>query len=227
MSRSDRLFEVIQVLRAARNPVTAHQLAEALEVTPRTIYRDVAALQAMRVPIAGEAGVGYIMRPGFDLPPLMFTRDEIEAIVVGLSLLRRTGDEGLQAAAKTVADKIAEVLPEDGAANRSEPPLYVSRWGAAPPARVDLKAVRRAIRDEEKLAITYVSKEGRQSLRTIRPIALLYYVESIVLVAWCERRRGLRHFRADRIAACRLTGRRFSGEGGALRARWQQQHRLP
>ena len=99
MSRSDRMFEIIQLLRRAERPVTAQALADALEVVPRTIYRDIAALQGMRVPIEGEAGIGYVMRRGFDLPPLMFTAEEVEAIVVGLALLRRTGDLGLQAAA--------------------------------------------------------------------------------------------------------------------------------
>ena len=100
MSRSNRMFEIIQLLRSAERPMTAHDLAEALEVVTRTIYRDIAALQAMKVPIEGEAGIGYVMRAGFDLPPLMFTTEEVEAIVVGLALLRRTGDIGLQAAAR-------------------------------------------------------------------------------------------------------------------------------
>jgi predicted DNA-binding transcriptional regulator YafY len=227
MARFDRLFEIIQILRTARGPMTAGKLADSLEVTPRTIYRDVAALQSMRIPIAGEAGVGYIMRPGFDLPPLMFTGEEIEAIVVGLSLLRRTGDTGLQAAARTVADKIAEVLPGDRHARNRRPSLFVSGWGPNPPAGLDLKRLRRAIREEEKLRIGYAGGSGDRGPRTIRPIALLYYTESVVLAAWCERRRDFRHFRADRIVSCQPTGRHFVGEGEALRARWQREHQLP
>jgi predicted DNA-binding transcriptional regulator YafY len=207
--------------------MTAGKLADSLEVTPRTIYRDVAALQSMRIPIAGEAGVGYIMRPGFDLPPLMFTGEEIEAIVVGLSLLRRTGDTGLQATARTVADKIAEVLPRDRHARNRRPSLFVSGWGPNPPAGLDLKRLRRAVREEEKLRISYAGGSGHRGSRTVRPIALLYYTESVVLAAWCERRRDFRHFRADRIVSCRPTGRHFAGEGETLRARWQRQHQLP
>ena len=109
--RSDRMFEIIQLLRGAAQPVTAHELAEALEVVPRTIYRDIAALQAMRVPIEGEAGIGYVMRAGFDLPPLMFTTEEVEAIVVGLALLRRTGDLGLQSAAIASAPRSPRCCP--------------------------------------------------------------------------------------------------------------------
>ena len=119
MSRSDRMFEIIQLLRRAEKPMTAQALADALEVVPRTIYRDIAVLQGMRVPIEGEAGIGYVMRRGFDLPPLMFTAEEVEAIVVGLALLRRTGDLGLQAAAGRVSGKIAEVLPARSRSRRS------------------------------------------------------------------------------------------------------------
>ena len=133
MSRSNRLFEIIQLLRAARKPLTAHGLAEALEVGSRTIYRDIAALQAMRVPIAGEAGIGYVMRAGFDLPPLMFTTEEVEAIVVGLALLKRTGDVGLQGAAETIGAKIAAVLPGDRDGDLTDLPFYVSSWGAGVP----------------------------------------------------------------------------------------------
>src|ERR1700687_1998827 len=111
MSRSNRMFEIIQLLRSAHGPMTSNELAEPCEVAPRTIYRDIASLQAMRVPIAGEAGIGYVMRAGFDLPPLMFTTEEVEAIVVGLALLQRTGDVGLQGAAETIGAKIAAVLP--------------------------------------------------------------------------------------------------------------------
>jgi predicted DNA-binding transcriptional regulator YafY len=226
MSRSDRLFDIIQRLRSARHPVTARQLAEVLEVVPRTVYRDIAALQAMRVPIEGEAGVGYIMRAGYDLPPLMFDSDEIEAIVVGLSLLPRTGDRSLERAAEQVGQKIAEVLPQTAGRGMKKLPLYVSRWGAKAPARIDPRTLRQAIRAEEKLRIRYESKTAK-GWRIIRPLALLYYIESVVLVAWCERRRGFRHFRADRIAACKPAGRHFTGEGDALRARWREQHRMP
>src|SRR5580704_9423170 len=112
MRRADRLFEIIQYLRSAARPVTAAGLAETLEVTVRTIYRDIAALQARRVPIEGAPGIGYVLRRGYDLPPLMFTLEEVEAIVVAARLLRRTGDLGLQDAAASVLSKIGVVLPE-------------------------------------------------------------------------------------------------------------------
>jgi predicted DNA-binding transcriptional regulator YafY len=225
VSRSDRMFEIIQLLRRAEQPVTAQALADALEVVPRTIYRDIAALQGMRVPIEGEAGIGYVMRRGFDLPPLMFTAEEVEAIVVGLALLRRTGDLGLQAAAGRVSGKIAEVLPRDR--DLDDPPLYVSRWGSAPPEGVDLQTIRHAIREEEKLRIAYEDSAARRSERTVKPLAILYYIEVVVLTAWCEMRQGFRHFRADRILECRATGENFFGEGETLRRRWRAEHELP
>jgi predicted DNA-binding transcriptional regulator YafY len=224
MSRSDRLFEIIQMLRRAKKPWTADRLADALEVTPRTIYRDIAALQAMRVPVAGEAGVGYLMRPGFDLPPLMFSPDEAEAIVVGLALLQRTGDRGLQRAAQSVARKIADVVPKELTATFAQAPLHVSHYGAVSPAAFDLETLREAIRDERKLLISYRDGKGQETRRTVLPLAVFYYVEVIILAAWCEMREGFRHFRADRITAYSELEARFKGRGEKLRKRWREEH---
>ncbi len=227
MSRSDRMFEIIQILRSADCPVTSHELAKTLEVAQRTVYRDIAALQAMRVPIEGEAGIGYVMRAGFDLPPLMFTSEEVEAIVVGMALLRRTGDVGLQAASSGVSAKIAEVLPDERGGDLEGRYLYASAWGADPPGQADLTAVRRAIREETKLQITCKDAQERRTERTIKPLAILYYLEVVVLTAWCELRADFRHFRLDRILSCETTGDRFLGEGKKLRALWRDQHDLP
>jgi predicted DNA-binding transcriptional regulator YafY len=219
--RSQRLFEIIQILRRASAPVSARALAQSLEVATRTIYRDIVTLQATGVPIVGEAGVGYVMRAGYDLPPLMFGADEIEAIVVGLSLLGRTGDAGLQDAAERVARKIADVLPDDAGRALEATPLLVSRWHAVPPAGADYRMMRRAIREEAKLRLRYRDADARETERTVRPIALVYYVDNVLLAAWCEMRSDFRHFRVDRIAACAQTGAHFRGEGIALRTRWQ------
>ncbi len=224
MRRVDRLFGIIQRLRTARRPTTAAQLAAELEVTPRTIYRDIASLQGMRVPIDGEAGVGYVMRAGFDLPPLMFSSEEMEAIVVGLDLLRRTGDVALRTASKGVFDKIAAVLPPDGPALASQW-LFASGWGSPPPQGMELGMVRRAIRDEFKLRLSYTDGEGRRTERTVLPIALIYYVEVVVIVAWCELREAFRHFRADRITACATLDDGFAGRGEPMRAAWSAEQR--
>ncbi len=234
MRRTDRLFEIIQLLRSTSRPLTARRIAEDLETSSRTIYRDIAALQSMRVPIEGEAGVGYVMRSGFDLPPLMFSAEETEAIMVGLALVKRTGDVGLQRSALSVGRKIAHVLPTEQVTPIVNGALKVSSWEAIPPSRIDLRSTRDAIRNEEKLQITYCDledkrtyREDKRTYRRVWPLAIIYYIELIVLAAWCELHEDFRHFRADRITACSLTGDRFVGQGEAMRARWSGLHTMP
>jgi predicted DNA-binding transcriptional regulator YafY len=219
MRRADRLFDVIQVLRTAKKPVTAAAIAETLEVTVRTIYRDVATLQARRVPIEGAPGLGYVLRKGFDLPPLMFTIDEVEAIAVGARLVRRLRDTELQQAASRVLDKVTMVLPESLRAHMADAPVYVSR-GDAPEPKVDVAQVRAAIRDRRKIRLSYVDEKGRRTRRTIWPLAMAYYVDVTVLGAWCELRRDLRNFRVERIAASRMLAARFQDHNGKLLAQW-------
>ncbi len=217
MARTTRLFEIIQILRGATGPVTAAQLAEELEVVPRTVYRDIASLQAMRVPIEGEAGIGYIMRRGFDLPPLMFTPEELEALFVGMALLHRTGDAGLERAARRAAEKIAEVLP--GAA--PDKALHVSGWTAVPNVGPSAEQFRNFIRDATELEISYLDLQERRTNRVILPLALIYYVDVLVLAAWCNLRNGFRHFRLDRIGSVAATGEYFPDRARVLREEWQ------
>lgn len=220
MRKASRLFEIIQILRLARNPTTAHEIAERLEVAQRSVYRDIAALQAMRVPIEGERGVGYILRPGFNLPPLMFSIEETEAIVLALALLERTGDVELKGAAKRVNQKITAAMPRPLRDALAATALYA--WGttAASPEGIDLAVVRRAIRDEQKLEIAYRDELGRATQRTIRPVAMIYYSETANIVAWCELRRALRNFRADRVSRGAFVDDFFRGEGERLRREW-------
>lgn len=161
MRKASRLFEIIQILRLARQPVTAAMIAAQLEVTVRSIYRDIAALQAMRVPIEGGRGIGYILRPGFDLPPLMFSIEEMEAIVLSLALLERTGDSELKQAAKRVSAKIAGAVPPPLRQAFDANALHVSGFAAPAFGTIDLALVRRAIRDEEKLDLSYRDEMGR------------------------------------------------------------------
>jgi predicted DNA-binding transcriptional regulator YafY len=220
MRKASRLFEIIQILRAQRRPITAAAIAERLEVTVRSIYRDIAALQAMRVPIDGERGIGYILRPGFDLPPLMFTIEETEAVVLGLALIERTGDKELTEAAKKVSAKIAAAVPLPLRQTIQARSLHA--WGpiAPEPQNVDFTLIRRAIRDEEKLDITYSDEQGRITRRIIRPLALIYYLDAQVIVGWCELRTAIRNFRLDRTQSCTATGAHFRNEGDALRDLW-------
>lgn len=220
MRRADRLFDIIQALRAAPRPLTAAALAERLEVTVRTVYRDIATLQARRVPIEGAPGIGYVLRRGFDLPPLMFTSDEIDAIAVGARLVRRIRDTGLQHAAESVLSKIATVLPGSLRPQVVEAPFYVSDGSAAVPPGIDLAEVRSAIRDSRKLRIAYVDERGRRTRRTVWPIAMAYYVDVTLIAAWCELRQDYRHFRVERIVTSVVLDEHFATEGGKLLEGW-------
>jgi predicted DNA-binding transcriptional regulator YafY len=218
--RADRLFDIIQCLRAASGPVTAASLAASLEVTTRTVYRDIATLQARRVPIDGAPGLGYVLRPGFELPPLMFTMDEIDAIAVGARLVRRIRDATLHGAAERVLAKVAVAVPEALRAHLTSAPLYVSDGDAAEPQGIDLSDVRGAIRERRKIRIAYRNADGRRSRRTIWPIAVAYYVDVTVVAAWCELRSDYRHFRLERIEAAEVLNTQFSDRGGRLLAGW-------
>ncbi len=220
MRRADRLFDILQTLRAATKPLTAAAIAADLEVAVRTIYRDIATLQARRIPIEGAAGIGYVLRRGFDLPPLMFTDDEVDAIAVGARLVRRLRDPGLQRAAGSVLAKIATVLPEVLRSGVTSAPFFVSDGDAEVPRGVDPAASRRAIRETRKVRIAYSDVNGRESDRIVWPVAMAYYVDVSLLGAWCELRQDFRHFRVERITASRLLPDRFPTDDGKLIERW-------
>jgi predicted DNA-binding transcriptional regulator YafY len=216
MRRADRLFDVIQALRSAQGPMTAAALAEQLEVTVRTVYRDVATLQARRVPIEGAAGIGYVLRRGFDLPPLMFTTEEVDAIAVGAQLVRRLRDPALQDAAASVLAKIAIVLPDQTRAYFTSAPFYVSEGSARVSDGVDLSEIRGAIRDTRKIRLAYVDERGRRTRRTVWPIALAYYVDVTLVAAWCELRNDYRHFRVDRVESISILEEQYPPDNGRL-----------
>lgn len=213
MGRSTRMFEIIQILRNAAKPLTALQIATELEVTKRTVYRDISALQAMRVPVEGAAGVGYVMRSGYDLPPINFNVDEAEAITVGLALIARTGDRGLIRAARSAAQKLNDNT-------QLSKTVFASTWGVDEPAVIDLTTVRMAIREERKLGIGYRNADDIETQRIIWPIAIAYHSEVIMIAAWCELRQSLRHFRPDRVRGYEVLDSGFAGEGDKLRQEW-------
>lgn len=220
MRKASRLFEIIQILRLALGPVTAAEIGARLGVTSRSIYRDIVELQAMAVPVEGGRGIGYILRPGFELPPLMFSIEETEAIVLALALLRRTGDRGLTAAAGRINQKIASAMPAPLRPHLASTALHA--WGTVAPTAdgIDTALVRQAIRDEQKLSIDYIDASGLTTRRTIRPVALIYYSATHNIVAWCELRQAIRNFRTDRVMASRLEDAFFKGEGESLRRQW-------
>lgn len=216
MRPADRLFDIIQLLRGRRSPLTAAQLSLRLEVSVRTIYRDVATLQAAGVPIDGASGFGYVLGPGYDLPPLMFTPEEFQTIAVALDLVGRTGDRGLQEAAAAVRGKIAALQPPSRAT-----PFYVWTRGAAVSPAVCMGAVRQAIRTGRKLRIAYLSRDGIASRRIVWPLAVAYFAESTLLGTWCELRQEYRHFRTDRIETLTVLDETYPADRPGLLAGWQ------
>ncbi|MEM6661643.1 MAG: YafY family protein [Pseudomonadota bacterium] len=207
MRRADRLFDIIQILRRGRI-VRASDIAQELEVSDRTIYRDIAALIGSGIPVEGEAGVGYLLRDGADIPPLMFTEDELEAIVFGIRIVESWADHGMADAAGQALRKIEAALPDhlkdQIAAVRVDAPR--DHW--AEPITIQRGALRRSIRQRKKVRITYCSKAGASSDRTVRPLLLSFYGSIWNLTAWCELRSDFRTFRLDLI-----NGHEFLDEG--------------
>jgi predicted DNA-binding transcriptional regulator YafY len=222
LSRSARLLDLIQALRRRRRPVTAAVLAAELGVSTRSIYRDVATLIAQGAPIEGAAGLGYVLRPGFLLPPLMFGDDEIEALVLGLRWVAESGDEPLGIAAADALAKIAAVLPAALRDMAEDAGLLVGPGEPVAPALIDLGDLRRTIRAERKLRISYVDGKGRRSDRTIWPLALGFFDRFRIVAAWCELRQDFRHFRTDRIISAEPTDERYPRRRRTLLAEWRK-----
>ena len=221
MRRADRLFQIIQILRRSTRPVTAAALAEELEVSKRTVYRDVADLIGERVPIDGEAGLGYLIASDYDMPPLMLTPDEIEAVVLGAQWVAGRSDKVLSNAARDVIAKIAAVVPERLRPFIAEPSVGVKPTIAEAQESVDPSSLRSAIRDSRKLRLRYRSEAGEETERIVWPVILGYAETSRLLVAWCELRQGFRHFRTDRIVEAETLDEAIGLTQGELRRRWR------
>jgi predicted DNA-binding transcriptional regulator YafY len=227
MSRTERLLDLLQILRRHRSPISGGALASELGVSLRSLYRDIATLRGQGARIEGEPGLGYVLRPGFTLPPLMFSVEELEALVLGSRWVAlRSDDQGLAAAGRDALAKIAAVLPEELRREIEAATLLV---GPEAPHidTVDAGLVREAIRRERKLAISYRDAAGRRSARTIWPFALGFFERARVVVAWCETRHGFRHFRLDRVTQLEVTAARYPRARAALLAEWRQGHRQP
>lgn len=210
-----RLFALMDLLRSRARPVTADALAGTLEVSARTIYRDIATLQAMGAPVVGEAGIGYQLAGGYFLPPLNFTVDEMEALVLGMALVAQRGDAGLAEAARSARAKITTGLPEGVRVLYADAPLLAhSRRANDAEARRWLTPLRRAIRDRRRLNIIYEDLSGQLSQRAVRPLGLTVFDEAWLLTAWCELRDGFRNFRLDRIQDLAVQASRFHPETG-------------
>jgi predicted DNA-binding transcriptional regulator YafY len=220
-------LRLVQVLRRYRQPVSAQALADELEVSIRSVYRDVQTLRAEGATIEGEPGVGYVLRPGFLLPPLMFSDDELEALVLGLRLTVEHADDALGRAASDVVAKLRAVLPKDLRVVVDETALLAGPALARPAESIDLAEVRRAIRDQRKARIAYTNEQGTSSERVIWPLGLGFFQRSRVVVAWCETRADFRSFRSDRIAHWQTLSARLPRSRMALLNEWRERERIP
>jgi predicted DNA-binding transcriptional regulator YafY len=227
MSRSERLLDLLQVLRRHREPVSGQDLARATGVSIRTLYRDIASLQAQGADIIGEAGVGYVMKPGFMLPPLMFGADELDALVLGMRMVAEHGDRTLAHGAANALAKLTAVLPPELRREVETSALLVGFGRQLPAHAVDADLLRVAIRSESKLRIDYRDPSGALSQRVVWPYALVYFDLVRVVMCWCELRGGFRNFRTDRIAAATTLPERYPRHRQALLKEWRKRELVP
>jgi len=227
LSRAARLLDLLQVFRRYRHPVSGAVLAEELGVSLRTIYRDIDALKAQGAAIDGEAGVGFVLKPGFMLPPLMFSEDEIEALVLGSRWVAERADQPLGAAARNALAKIGAVLPPDLRAGLDESTLLVGPGAPLSAGESELPRIRDAIRRQRKLTIAYADVNGVSTERVIWPIALAFFDRTRVIVAWCELRNDFRHFRADRVVSLNIETTIYPQRRAALMKQWRIQLGIP
>jgi predicted DNA-binding transcriptional regulator YafY len=212
MRRADRLFQIVQLIRG-RRLTTAAFLATRLEVSERTVYRDVADLQHQGVPIEGEAGVGYRLGQGFELPPLMFTQDEARALVASVRMAQVWQDPALAQASQVALGKILSVLPASARAAAQGMAIYAPPVGLEPAVQATLQALREAAQSRHRVAMYYRDAADTTSLRTVRPLGCFFWGKVWTLAAWCETRQAFRSFRLDRVGALN----RVEGAGAKFR----------
>jgi predicted DNA-binding transcriptional regulator YafY len=227
MSRASRLLDLLQLLRRHRYPVPGAILAEDLGISLRSLYRDINTLRAQGAHIEGETGIGYVLRPGLMLPPLMFTPEEMEALLLGSKLVAQRADTKLVGAAENAFAKIREVLPPDIAEKIDGSGLLVGRGKTAEPTEMfDLAVIREALRKERKLKMFYLDANGKQTQRIVWPVALLFLDQVRMLAAWCETRADFRHFRVDRISKLTLLEERPPQRRISLMKEWRKRESL-
>jgi len=223
MRRAERLFQIIQILRRSkRRPITAGDIASELETSLRTIYRDISQLLAERVPIRGEAGIGYVLEDGFDMPPLMLTGDEIEAAMLGAQWVMGRGDASLSRAACDLVAKIGAVVPPHLKPLALDSTLVSPNWKRIETDSVDMARVRASIHAQTKIALAYRDESARETRRTVWPFAVSYWDTVRVVVAWCELRKDFRSFRTDRVMAAEFLSERYPVPRTRLTAQWRK-----
>ncbi|WP_073605282.1 helix-turn-helix transcriptional regulator [Vibrio aerogenes] len=223
MSRTQRLFDLLQLLRRHQYPVAAAYLASELDVSVRTVYRDIATLQSQGAEIEGEAGIGYILKPSFMLPPLMFSQDELEVLLLGAEWVMQRADENMSEAAQNAIAKISSVLPDKLKYQLSKEVTRVVPVCGLSEFQVDLTDIRQAIRHESVAEICYTDEKGKQTTRRIWPVLIGFFERCYILTAWCESRNAFRHFRIDRMQFFKTTGEKYLRSQRELLKSWQQQ----
>jgi predicted DNA-binding transcriptional regulator YafY len=211
--RADRLFRIVQLLRRRRTVVTAAQIADKMEISERTVYRDIRDLILAGTPIDGEAGIGYRLRPGYDLPPLMFDREEIQALVLGARIVAQFGDPALARASESILSKVAAVLPKDLERLLADTRLYVPNTRSRVRSAAGLAVAREALVAQRRIRLKYANEKGEETERDVRPLGVFFWGKTWTLAAWCELRTGFRNFRLDRVGEATL-GDRFEEEPG-------------
>ena len=222
MRRTERLFQIIQILRSTRSPITGRELAEELEISIRTLYRDMAELTAQRIPITGEAGMGYVLDDGYDMPPLMLTADELEAAALGAAWVAQEADPTLARAARDLVSKLSEAIPKELRPIILEGSSKAIQTRSAITENFDSALLRHAIREGYRLQITYVAADDAKSDRVIWPLLIAFLDRSRYIVAWCETREGYRHFKTDRVKELKVLGEKYRGRRTALIKGWQE-----
>ncbi len=213
MRRADRLFQLVQLLRARRFP-TGQQLADELRVSKRTVYRDIRDLASSGVPIRGEAGVGYQLDRGYELPPLAFNAEEVQALVLGARMVSVWADAELAASTRSAMTKVEAVLPEPLRRVLLSTPLYAPELPGAAQVSGEMPLLRRAITDQRRIHFAYERADGQQSARQVRPLGLYFWGKKWTLATWCELRRDYRSFRPDRMREVKLLDARFDDSDG-------------
>lgn len=221
MSRSQRLLDLLQLLRRYKYPISAEKLASQLNVSVRTIYRDIATLQAQGADIEGEAGLGYILKPSFDLPPMMFSLEELEALRLGAEWVAKQANGEFSEAAINALAKISAVLPTDHEAKHIESVIRVASTLNAPKFMISLNELKSTIQKEHKVEIVYEDAKGSISKRIVWPILIGMFEQHSILVAWCEARDDFRNFRLDRIHSTSQLDSKYKRSRHALLTEWE------
>ncbi|REF28411.1 putative DNA-binding transcriptional regulator YafY [Xenorhabdus cabanillasii] len=226
LSRAQRLLSLMEMLRSYHFPVQGKVLAQKMNISLRTLYRDIATLQEQGAIIEGEPGIGYVLRPGFVLPPLMFTQNEIEALALGANWVAKRADPQLRESANSVVSKIAAVIPTELKQLLENNSLLIGPAATAIQPVIDIQSIRQAIRTRLKVTFVYLDLKGNESERTIWPFALGYFENISIVIGWCELREAFRHFRSDRIISLKVEKQCYPRSRQSLLKEWRELEKI-